>query len=91
MASGPGMLPQSSDAWIRCVQTSQEYLVSTFQKQHAVAPALVKHSGLPSSCLFFFFFFFNFASLIAQLVKNPPALQETLVRFLGQEDPLEKG
>ena len=31
------------------------------------------------------------ASLIAQLVKNPPAMQETLVRFLGREDPLEKG
>ena len=31
------------------------------------------------------------ASLVAQLVKNPPALEETLVRFLGQEDPLEKG
>ena len=31
------------------------------------------------------------AFLIAQLVKNPPAMQETLVRFLGQEDPLEKG
>ena len=31
------------------------------------------------------------AVLIAQLVKNPPAMQETLVRFLGQEDPLEKG
>ena len=31
------------------------------------------------------------ASLIAQLVKNPPAMQETLVRFLGLEDLLEKG
>ena len=30
-------------------------------------------------------------SLIAQLVKNPPAMQETLVRFLGQDDCLEKG
>ena len=29
------------------------------------------------------------ASLVAQLVKNPPAMQETLVQFLGQEDPLE--
>ena len=29
-------------------------------------------------------------SLIAQLVKNLPAMQETLVRFLGWEDPLEK-
>ena len=31
------------------------------------------------------------ASLIAQLVKNPPAMQETPVQFLGREDPLEKG
>ena len=31
------------------------------------------------------------ASLIAQLVKNPPAMQETWVRSLGWEDPLEKG
>ena len=29
--------------------------------------------------------------MIAQLVKNLPAMQETLVRFLGQEDLLEKG
>ena len=31
------------------------------------------------------------ASLVAQTVENPPALQETQVRSLGQEDPLEKG
>ena len=31
------------------------------------------------------------ASLIPQLVKNLPAMQETLVQLLGQEDPLEKG
>ena len=31
------------------------------------------------------------ASLIAQLVKNLPAMQETPDRFLGWEDPLEKG
>ena len=30
------------------------------------------------------------ASLITQLVKNPPAMQETLVRFLGLGDPLRK-
>ena len=30
------------------------------------------------------------ASLAAQRVKNLPAIQETWVRFLGQEDPLEK-
>ena len=30
-------------------------------------------------------------SLVAQLVKNPPAVEETWVRSLGWEDPLEKG
>ena len=31
------------------------------------------------------------ASLVARLVKNPPAMQETWVQSLGWEDPLEKG
>ena len=30
-------------------------------------------------------------NLVAQLVKSPPLMQETLVQFLGREDPLEKG
>ena len=34
---------------------------------------------------------FHGASLTAQLVKNPPAMQETWVQFLGREDLLEKG
>ena len=33
---------------------------------------------------------YSWASLMAQLVKNPPEIQETLVQFLGLEDPLEK-
>ena len=33
----------------------------------------------------------SWASLVAQLVKNPPAMWETWVRSLGWEDPLEKG
>ena len=33
----------------------------------------------------------KWASLVAQLVKNLPVTQETLVWFLGQEDPLGKG
>ena len=32
----------------------------------------------------------TWASLVAQTVKNLPAVQETQVRSLGQEDPLEK-
>ena len=34
---------------------------------------------------------YSWAFLVAQLVKNQPAMQETLVQFLGQEDALEKG
>ena len=33
----------------------------------------------------------SWASLVAQLVKNPPAMRETWVQSLGWEDPLEKG
>ena len=32
----------------------------------------------------------NWASMVAQTVKNLPVVQETLVQSLGQEDPLEK-
>ena len=34
---------------------------------------------------------YSWAFLVAQLVKNPPAMQETWVRSLDWEDPLEKG
>ena len=39
--------------------------------------------GYPLQC--------SWASLVAQLVKNPPAMWEIWVRSLGWEDPLEKG
>ena len=34
---------------------------------------------------------YSWASFVAQLVKNLPAIQETWIRSLGWEDPLEKG
>jgi len=43
-----------------------------------------------SPCLFNLYAEYTRTSLIAQLVKNMPAMQETLVRFLSQKDPLEK-
>ena len=50
-------------------------------------PELVRSAGegtgYPLQC--------SWAFLVAQLVKNPPAMQETPVQFLGREDPLEKG
>ena len=33
----------------------------------------------------------TFKNLVGQMVKNLPAMQETWVRSLGQEEPLEKG
>ena len=34
---------------------------------------------------------YSWASLLAQMVKNLPAMRETVVQFLGWENPLEKG
>jgi len=34
---------------------------------------------------------YSWVSLVAQLVKNSPAVRETWVQFLGWEDPLQKG
>ena len=34
---------------------------------------------------------YSWASLVTQLVKNLPEMRETWVRYLGWEDPLEKG
>ena len=34
---------------------------------------------------------YSWVSLVAQLVKNPPAMRETWIRSLGWKDPLEKG
>ena len=33
---------------------------------------------------------YSWLSLVVQMVKNPPAMQDTQIRSLGQEDPLEK-
>ena len=45
-----------------------------------------------SECEYIWGSFFSFPGRFPHnSVKNPPAMQETLVRFLGQEDPLEKG
>ena len=44
-----------------------------------------------STALIYPHFSSSWASLVAHLVKNLPAMQETLIQFLGQEDPLEEG
>ena len=47
--------------------------------------------AIPGHRLQFYLAAHIWASLVAQLVKNPPAMWETWVQSLGWEDPLEKG
>ena len=50
-------------------------------------PELERYTGEETGCPLQYYW----ASLVAQLVKNHHATWETWVRFLGWEDPLEKG
>ena len=54
--------------------------------KHLFCPVTLQTHRCQTSCMDLIW-----ASLIAQLVKNLPAMQETPVGFLGGEDPLEKG
>ena len=58
------------------------FLASTSNPTSPVILLLKSISSLPT--------FGSKASLIAQLVKNPRAMEETPVQFLGREDSLEK-
>ena len=49
-----------------------------------------KVGNKPSPGLRYCSFSFQWAALVIQLVKNPPAMRETQVRSLGWENPLEK-
>ena len=51
----------------------------------------IVHRIAKSQTLLSDFHFTYMTSLIAQLVKNLPEMQETPMQFLGQEDPLENG
>ena len=53
-------------------------------------PSLTLRSGRSAGEGIGYPFQYSWASLVAQLVKNPPAMQEMWVQSLGWEDPLEK-
>ena len=79
-------IPDNLTCLLRNLYAGQEATVSTgygtadwFQIGKGVYQGCIL-----SPCLF------NLASLVAQTVKHLPAMRETWVRFLGQEDPLEK-
>ena len=54
-------------------------------------PSSIPESGRSTGEGIGYPFQYSWASLVAQLVKNPPAMREAWVRSLGWEDPLEKG
>ena len=54
-------------------------------------PGLIPGSGKSAGEGIGYLLQFSWISLVAQLIKNPPAMQETWVQSLGWDDPLEKG
>ena len=56
----------------------------------AGAPGSILRSGRSPEGMGYLFQY-SWASLVAQLVKNPPTMRETWVRSLRWEDPLEEG
>ena len=58
---------------------------------YAGDPSLIPGSGRSTGEEIDYPLHYSWASLVAQLVKSPPAMRETWVRSLGWEDPLEKG
>ena len=91
-----------SNAWkwkVKVKSLSRVQLLATRWTEAYQAPPSMgfsrqKSTGVGCHCLlrtFRSFYGINkMASLITQLVKNLPAIQETWVQFLGQKDPLEK-
>ena len=80
-------LKHTMDTSLQALSTCHLLCLGNFQHAYCMVLSLTA-----------FFFFSNVtlerpfqASLVAQLVKNPPAMQETPVLFLGWENALEKG
>ena len=83
-----------------CIQIKRVYLVaqgfpdSSVGKESACSagdPSSIPGSGRSAREGIGYPLQYSWASLVAQSVKNPPAMWEIWVQFLGWEDPLEKG
>ena len=62
-----------------------------FQINHMQSPSGTRSTAFGESKSIVYPLQYSWASLVAQLVKNLPAMWETWIRSLGWEDPLEKG
>ena len=74
-----------------CVFSYSDSLVGKESVCSAGDPGLIPGLGRSAGEGIGYLWQYSWASLVAQLVKNPPAMQETLVGFLGWADLLEKG
>ena len=68
-----------------------KYLCTTESTCNVEDPGLISGSGRSAGEGIGYPLQYSWTSLVAQLVKNPPAMWETWVQSLGWEDPLEKG
>ena len=73
--------------WTFVASLQRASLWWSFSNKHLLTSCLCVTFGQFSQ---YFWLFWMGASLVAQLVKNLPVMQETWVPFLSQEDPLEK-
>ena len=77
-----------------CSEASEEFPDSSVGKESACNagdPGLIPGSGRSPEEGKGYSLQYSWASLVTQLVKNPPAMQEILVQSPGWEDPLEDG
>ena len=92
-------LPRSNCLLISWLQSPSAVILEHKKRKSVTASTLalsICHAVMGLNAIIFFFFFFLifnltlWASLVAQMVKNLPAVWETQVQSLGQEDPLEE-
>ena len=89
-----GLKKSQSSNWVNLSSTPQRCSIRTGM-QDTGPPGQSSHCVVTSTGwsrwrhLYVFYFIIFWASLVSQMVKNLPAMQETQVQSLGQEDPLE--
>ena len=84
----------NSERWKYHIYWKHSHMKSSVSKESACNagdPSLIPGSGRSAAEGISYPLQYSWASLLAQLVKNPPAMQETWVWSLGWEDPLKKG
>ena len=82
--------PVTFASWL-CLERTSLLAVSKESACNAGDPGLIPGSGRSAGEEIGYPLQYSWASLVAQLVKNPSAMWETWVQSLGWEDPLEKG